>query len=345
MARVSSAPEDAFHFKGSFQDGWGEVTDAKALVFQFPPTKADKATPTRPEGSQDPPSLVLSMSIQRYQDGDFTQKVGSEPEEVLLSIQRPDKMTGELSACHPGNYPDGNVDADPVDASGDLGAEGNTLFAIQDGYQLNDKVKYMRFTQSLQEKGFKPGILKRTYFPDFIGLRAYFHTVTEKRPAGFDTDPTVFVVKEIKQFPYEKAAAGSAGTTAGKAVAATGKSKGKQAVQSETIQALKASSAPASETVSGSAASGTNGTANIEEIAQAVVMETLVPAKKGVILNDVKRLTVEAFLAVAKHKPAVANEYKKAVNDQLKDEAWLVAIGEAHNVYSVGEDGKVTFAK
>src|ERR1700685_2768172 len=102
MPRVSSAPEDAYHFKGTFEEGWGKVTSARAIVFQFPPQK--EASNDRPAGHQDPPQLMVELDIQRYADGEGA-KSGAPPEQVLLSIQKPSKDTGMLDACHPGNYP------------------------------------------------------------------------------------------------------------------------------------------------------------------------------------------------------------------------------------------------
>ena len=195
-ARVSSAPEDALHFKGAFADGWGRVTDARAIVFQFPATEKNP-TPQAP-------ALFVSIEIQRMKDGDGTAEL-TPPEEVLLSVQSADKATGELTLVHPGVYSDGKLDGEPDDAGGELGAVGNTFFAVKDGYQINDKTKWMTFTTSLQEKGFKPQILKRSYLPDLIGLYAYFETQTKKKfRDDMAADPTVFVVREIKQFPYEQ---------------------------------------------------------------------------------------------------------------------------------------------
>lgn len=318
MPKISSAPEDAFHFKGSFADGWGVVIDAKAIVFQFPPTT--KETPTRPVGSQDPAGLFAQLTIQRYIDGDG-QKAAAPPEEVLMSIQRASKDTGLLSAAHPGDYPDGNLDADPIDKTGELGAEGNTLFAVEDGFQLNDKCKWMTFTSSLVEKGFKPAVLKRTYFPDLIGLYAFFTTVTVKKERPDDFDATKFVVKEIKTFPYEKGAA-------------------KPAAKGKAKPAAAATAKSAATPVPTTAASELDA----EQIATAILTDTLAPAKKGVLLSNTTKLKVEAFMCINKHKPAVPVELKKAVQEQLGNEAWLLATGEALGLFEVTDKDEVQFA-
>ena len=116
-------------------------------------------------------------------------------------------MDGQLNAVHPGKYEDGNPESDATDMGGALGATGDTLFALADGYQINDNVKWMRFCASLVEKGFKPAILKRTYFPDMVGLYAFFKNVTKKMG---NYDSKLFVVDKIVRFPYEKSAAGDA---------------------------------------------------------------------------------------------------------------------------------------
>ena len=319
MAKVSSAPEDAYHFKGTFEEGWGKITAAAAIVYQFPPQR--EAGADRPAGYQDPPQLMAQLEIQRYVDGEG-QKAGSPPEEVLLSIQKPDKGTGTLDACHPGNYPDDNPDLDPVDCSGSLGAMGNTLFALQDGYAINDKCKWMKFTQSLQEKGFKPAVLKRTFFNDLVGLYAHFKNVQQKgSTANFDAN--YFVVDKIAEFPYEKK-----GGAAGKPAAATKAPAGKAA----------AAAAPAATSAATAAAAA--GTMTAEEIAQAVVTETLCPAKKGTLIKDRKRLKIEALMSISKHKPSVPPELKKAVQDQLTED-WLIEFGQAVGVLEEQADGQI----
>jgi hypothetical protein len=325
MPRVSSAPEDAYHFKGSFEEGWGVVTAAEAVVFQFPPTK--EAKNGRPAGSQDPPQLMARLEIQRMVDGDGN-KNPAPTEEVLLPIQKPDKGTGELSACHPGNFPDANPEADPEDMGGELGASGNTLYAMQDGYAINEKCKWMRFTSSLQAKGFKPAILKRTFFTDLVGLYAFFKNETVKGGSP-EFDGTAFVVDKIVRFPYEKGAADAAKPTA-KVKASTG-SKPVAAAATKPV-----SDAPES--------NGASGGTDPQEIALAVLTDTLAPSKKGQTLKDMPKLKLEALMASNKHKPAIPAEIKKQVLDQFKDEDWIRAVGESTELFAFAADGSVTFA-
>lgn len=318
MPKVSSAPEDAYKFKGSFEEGWGVVTGACAIVYQFPPQK--EASEGRQAGHQDPPGLFAQLSIQRYSDGEGNKAAAAE-EEVLLSIAGADKMDGQLNAVHPGKYEDGNPESDAADMGGSLGATGDTLFALADGYQINDNVKWMRFCGSLVEKGFKPAILKRTYFPDLIGLYAFFKNVTKKMG---NYDSKLFVVDKIVRFPYEKSAGAPAAA----------KGKGAAAKPAATTPAAAATAAPAAVS---------NGTFDPDETVMAVLTETLAPAKTGQTLKDLKKVRLESLMALNKHKPAVDAANKKAVMDAMT-ETKLQEIGEATGVFAVAEDGSVTFA-
>lgn len=321
MPRVSSAPEDAFHFKGGFADGYGKIISAKSLIFQFPPNKDS--------GQQGPPQLFCCLEIQRYNDGDGS-KSAEQPSEVLLGIQGPNRQTGELDSCHPGKFVDGDVNSDPEDQGGELGAEGDTLYALQDGFQLNDKTKWMSFTASLVERGFKPTVLKRTYFPDLVGLYAYFTTVTKpKFRDDMDKEPTVFVVKDIKQFPYE-AKKDTAAATKGKPAPATAKGKATPAPAATTkVAAPDSTDAPAESTI------------DVDEIAVAILTDTVAPSQKGVLMPDMLKVKITAIMAIGKHKPAVPVNLKPALQEKFKDLDWIAEIGEATGLFVKQADGKV----
>jgi hypothetical protein len=328
MPRVSSAPEDAYHFKGTFEEGWGKVTAAECIVYQFPPQKEDSKDGSRQAGHQDPPQLMVRLEIQRYLDGDGN-KSGAPPEEVLLSVQKPSKDSGLLDQVHCGNYPDGNVEADPEDASGDLGATGNTFYAVADGYRMNDKCKWMKFTTALEEKGFKPAILKRSYFGDLLGLYAFFKNVQQKgSQAGFDAN--YFVVDRIAEFPYEKK--GGAGAAAAKSPAKTASAK---------PAASKANGAAAP---SAAYAPSTGDTTTAEEIAQAIIAETFPKKNKGILFKTPESLKVAALFAINDHRPAVPNDIKRAVQDTIKSK-WLMDFGEAIGAWEVQADGQIQVAQ
>lgn len=338
MARVSSAPEDAYHLSGKFADGWGKVTDCKVVMFQYPPMKEAKGN--RPAGHQDPAALVAELTIQRYVDGDGN-VAASQPETKMLGIQKGTPGVDEndnpimVYPVHPGKYPDDNPELDPVDCGDALGAEGNTLFALQDGFALNDKCGWMVFTQSLQEDGFKPAILKRTFFDDLIGLYAYF--VTETRPKfrqDQTEDPTAFVVKKgtTRIRPYEKQTAGAA---AGMAKAAKGAAAG--GAKKTAAAAPKAPVAPATSDAD------SNGAADPETLATSV-LKSVAGANKGTVYPNATKLSVQLLLGMNKLKPPIPAELKKAVQDQLKDSDWVAAVGMGEDVLAVNDDGSIQFA-
>ena len=326
MPRVSSAPEDAYKGAGrGFIEGFGEIINAKAVVFQYPPQK--EAKNDRPAGYQDPPALFAELSIQRLTPDQKPD--GSEPETVLLKIAGPNATTGELDTVHPGNYPDGDINQDPEDCGGDLGAEGNTVYAVKDGFQFNDKVKWITFVQSLVEHGFKPSILKATYFPSLIGLVAEFETVQKAKKPGEKYDSSIFGVKSIKVYPYEKKAQSGVAAT-------TGKTAAKAAAASKPAAAT---SAAAQEPLADSAGADLNA----EELAEQIIVDTLAPARSGKTLDSLKRVIVETKLAMGKHKPAIPPAMRKPLHDVLTEE-FVQMIGEANGLFVVETDGKVVFA-
>ena len=192
MPKASLATKDAYEMKGGFQEGWGEVVDAKSGVVQY---NASKKT-----GIQLAPFLGLVISIQKTDE--HGKPTGDEPVEEML------KLHGNLTEMRPGKI-NGRDDNDPedVDENGTLGSEGNCIFVAQDGIKINKNNKGMIFIKSLEEHGFKPEILGAGYFPDLIGLRAHFKTIVGQKISADGGDPTYLVVDKISQYPYEKKAA------------------------------------------------------------------------------------------------------------------------------------------
>lgn len=324
MAKVSSAPEDAYRFKGNFEEGWGKVVAASFVMFQFPPQK--EAKNNRPAGHQDPRQLMARLEIQRYTDGEGS-KAASEPEEVLLTVQKPPKtVQGDddyTIACTPGKYENGNPDGDVEDQGNALGTEGDTLFAQEDGYAINEKSKWMRFTQSLQEKGFKPALLKRSYAPDLVGLYAFFKNVQVKGSSS-EYDASYFVVDKIAAFPYEGKGKGDAKGAAKPAAPkpAAAKANG------------KAEPAPA--------AAAPEGDLSAQDIAESIVRDDF-PKLKNKTLKSGKDARVQAIMCITSHKPAVPAELKKAVQDQLSED-WITAFGVATEVMTEQADGSYLIA-
>lgn len=330
MARVSSAPEDAYVMKSGFIEGWGEVVGAKALVFQFPPAK--KASDTRKEGDQDPPALFLALEIQRL-NADGTKAPG-DPEEKLLKIANPSKMTGQLDDLHPGNCADDNFDNEPTDCGGELGAEGNTLFAAQEGFQLNDKTGWMMTAKSLEEKGFKPAILRRSFFPDLVGLVAEFETVTIPKTGKQQFESSLFGVKSIKVYPYEKGTKATGAAPGGKGAAA----KGKPAPKTGTAPASNA----APTTTQTAPAGDANGAVDLSpEDFLTDLIGKYASGKKGATVTDLKKLKMEVLLYGTKH---AKSQMTKATTDSLTED-FLQVVGMASSLYAVEDDGKVQFAE
>jgi hypothetical protein len=309
MGKVSSAPEDAFHFKGGFEDGYGEIIGARTIVFQYPPNRDTQI--------QDPPALYAELEIQRYLDKNT--RTATPPETILLKMAGPDRATGELNSVHVGSYPNGDVEAEPIDNGNALGAEGDTVFAVQDGFQFNDKAKWMLFSQSLVEKGFKPAVLKTTYLPALIGLVAHFKTETRKKFSDKQTtDPTAFIVSEIVKYPYE-----------GKAKApAKAPAQAKEAAVPAPKQSVDAT--PVADT-------------DPESIATEVV-RLAAKDNAGKTLTDVKQLKLKVLMQIGKRKPEVTQEERKAVQGFVNDVDWLQSVGAAEGLFEIGDDGKVTFA-
>jgi len=348
MPRVSSDPKDTYHFSTSFSDGWGKIIEAKSLVFQYPPRKEAQG-PDRPAGSQDPPMLVVELTIDRYADGQGTH-AGVPPESKLLVVDYPDKATGTLDIFHPGKYPDGDVNADPIDQGNALGAEGDTLYAAVEGKLLSDGLGWMIFAKSLTDRvkydatdntvvwtagGFKPAVLQRSYFPDLVGLYAFFKTVTIKKTRDKQTkDPSVFIVTEIKEFPYEKKAQDTK-----KPAAAAKKTAPTPAAQTNATP-------PPPTTSPATAPADSNGTGEVDIPSLAAEILTGITAvkQKGKTLSGLDKLSVAALLDISNYKPPVPNAQKPALTAQFKDKAWLKEIGEITELYTVAEDGKVVFA-
>ena len=71
--------------------------------------------------------------------------------------------------------------------------------------------------------------------------------------------------------------------------------------------------------------------------------QTLAADKKGQTVTDVKKLKVQAFMAMNRHRPTIPGELKPAVQKQLGDEEWLIATGLSAGVFTQADDGSITF--
>ena len=321
MPRVSSAPEDAFHFKGSFEEGWGEIVDAKSVVFQYPPQK--EASGNRPAGFQSPPGLFVCLSIQRYLDK--TTKAGVPAEEVMLSLAAAGKDTGMLDSVHPGRYPNGDLNAEPEDCGAELGTEGDTIVAIKDGFALNDKTKWMTFATSLTEKGFKPAELKASYFPALIGTIAHFKNETRKG-SGNIPNYDVFVVSEIAKYGYENKKKGAAKDGSKEVSKSGANAPSSGATRAEATDEAQGAESGAIETV-------------CRNLAAAMVSKN-----KGATLTDIKKARLAVLMEINNHKPPITDAaLRKGVQDTVTFE-WLQEYGLDTGSFDVQPDNKVVFA-
>lgn len=75
-----------------------------------------------------------------------------------------------LEKFHPGRA-EGADDDDPQDQGDEVDAEGNTLYAVEDGAQLHDSTAIVVFTKSLVKLGFPKEMLDKSYAPMFDGMK------------------------------------------------------------------------------------------------------------------------------------------------------------------------------
>ena len=339
MGVVKTSEDNLYHALQGFKEGWGIVTAARVIVFQFPPAKEAKFG--KQVGDQDPPSTFVQLTIQPMQDGNGN-KAPLEPSEKLLGVQKPDQM-GVLR-CFPGTYVEGSDFKEAVGSGPELGAEGDTIYTDEDGFAISDNSPWWRFAKSLIEDGFKPAILARTYMPDLVGLYACFKSITlPKFRDNMESNPTAFIVEKgsTKVRPYE-----AKDVTAG---AVKGKKQTGSSPKPSSAPASNAGSAPATASAPTPAQTETStagDTVDPEDLATAVVTSTLAKKLAGQTLPSIARVKAEAFIAMNEYEPVKNADasIKKAVQDKLKDAAWLTAVGESNDVFSIDASNKVVFA-
>ena len=306
MPKIGFTKDSQYEAQAGFNEGWGQVTDAKIVVHQYQPNKKT--------GEQGPPHLSLALTLQRTDEkgtGD-----GSEPVVEYLSIEK------DLGKMRPGqaNSPD---DSDPSDQGGALGTEGNVIFA-EEGAKFNTKTKFAIFEKSLEECGFKSEILGRGYAPDLIGLVAHFTQMKMDlrglERAADQKEPTALAVDKIAVYPYEiKGKAGAA-----KKVAA------KPAKSTPAPSASSAAPAPASAIEAQNGDSWPDEAVTIfGEIAEAL-------SGKPMSLQKLVTMCIPASIKVTKD-PAV----RKSIQNAFRTDSFVISQAEAFG--AVIEDGVITF--
>lgn len=302
MARAGLAKEQLTKGGGlNFGTGNGEIVAAAVLVHQFPPNKNT--------GDQEEPRCKVRLTIQRM-DKDWKPMAGEEPIEEYIAVAG----KGGLAKFHPGQA-EGPDDEDPSDLGDDLGAEGDSIVAI-DGAQVNENSKLGIFTSHLQDAGFKPEYLNG-YLPNLVGLQAHFVTKKMKATEEGMKDWDVLTVDKIQRFPYQKGGAKPAATTkapvkaapASKApVKAAGKPNGKPAA-----------TPPASE----GADADSEATRLLTALGQNKAGQTMTRLKEGPPAN---RIPSQA--AVLLGKLGIAPELHTEVLGLIADDEWFLGNAE-----------------
>jgi len=174
----------------SFKEGWGLITAAKCAIHQFPPSKKT--------GTQADEGCKVILTIQRTDSNGKPD--GSEPVEEYLNAAN--KKDGVIPTW-PG-LAKSRDDQNPKNLGAEMGTEGNCF----QGKIPHPQSKFMVFSQSLEQRGFKPEVLNEGYLPDLVGTVAEF--TTESRQVNGSSYPQL-LVKNIKVYGYEtqKAASGA----------------------------------------------------------------------------------------------------------------------------------------
>lgn len=224
LERVSSAVKDQYEVQAGFQEGRGEIIAAVACVHQFPG-----------KGQNYPPALMTRITIQRLNDK--WEPTDAEPAEEYLGWGRKALETIQVA-----NAPSRDAAMSDVEPLGDvLGTEGNTVVA--DGGKLNNKTAWGIFAKSCEEKGFKPEIMRWSYMPDLVGMKALFKQVKgQKFDDSQDKDPSYLVVEQIHVYPYENAGKSKAAAPKVNDAVAAAKAKLKGKAPTAAPEPAKASS-------------------------------------------------------------------------------------------------------
>lgn len=188
MGKVSYASKDAVDVSFGIQEGLVEIAEITSRVHQYPPNSKT--------GVQGDPFPCVQIKFAKLE------KDGSRTDTDVVPMEFP---IGKMEKFHPGkaNGPD---DTEPEDLGTEVDTEGDSIYAVTDGTGLAKTCKWIRFTESLEQKGFKPEVLANGFLPELLGTKVEVKTVTlPKMPnSTSDKDPTALVVTRILHFPYDK---------------------------------------------------------------------------------------------------------------------------------------------
>ena len=235
-------------------------------------------------------------------------------------------MDGQLNAVHPGEYEDGNPESDATNMGGDVRRNRQHLVRahqrLPDQQQRQmDAVLRVARRERLQARDPEANLLSRTWWVCTRSSR---------------TSPRRWGTTTRKLFVVDKISCGSHTKRVPPATQRRGRALPRNLPPVSLLPLLLH---PPPATVAAS-----NGSLNANETVMAVLTETLARENRSSAPERPKeREWLESLMALNKHKPAVEAANKKAVMDAMT-ETKLQEIGEATGVFSVAEDGSVTFA-
>jgi len=304
MPKVSFATADATILSGfGFQQGRGNVVEAKVKVHQYPPNKATK--------KQSAPFPCVQLLIHKVDENmELMSVYNTQTRQHEADMGEVELRIGDLKDFHPGNGT-GPDDADPADAGQEVDAEGNMIYVKNESAKLTNFNGFFPFLQSLEKEGFQAAVLARGWIPDLVGLVADFNTVpqegtTRKRDDG--TPFTNFIVSKIYTYPYDQAKPKGKGEVPAKPTGkvATAKPTGKSAAPKPSVPAAPKPSPTADDN---------------ESIAVAYLAEAVAKFAGETITRSKLQATVQTMAMRAK----IPTKEIPAVVAYFKDDEWLAA--------------------
>lgn len=286
MAKASFLINDAAASNFGIKEGNVEIVGAITKVHQYPPN--------RQTGVASDPFPCVQLEMRQF-DKDWS-PLGDDTTKMEFSV-------GKIEKFHPGNAVSAE-DQDPEDVGVEVDVEGNCIVLAEDGARFSKQCAWIRFTDTLEQRGFKPEVLGNGFVPELIGTRMHVTTIELPRmPNSTKKEaPTALVCTKIEVFPYDKKTKVAVKPVAGKPV-----------VKSTAATPAAAKTAPVK-------ATDTN-----EDIALStfIAIATENPGEQ-VALKVIKSKAVAKLM---RNKVPVTQH--KSISTLITDHAWLEAICDA----------------
>lgn len=192
---------------GGFREGLIKIVEASFKITQKPAKEAREGREAV-EAGPPYPALVLKAVVLDPDTQEPMQTADGEDQTVEIVLGCGNKA---LDKMHPGqaNGPD---DDDVEDQGDEVGAEGNTVFVLDEKFRVHPRTGIMVWMQSLEKAGYKQQYLDRMWALDYVG--SVFEIATHQEPSegthkdkqGNDVPNTIpyKVVKKIVRAGYEK---------------------------------------------------------------------------------------------------------------------------------------------